>query len=112
MKQALLILSALVISSVATIQLIVFPNFQDMVLFPARQLELEVLASGAIDLLSEELQELPKEQRGAYLDQIRTEFGFILSIQPFDRRSFSYDDQVELEKGGRNPRRSTNRLGI
>jgi len=99
MKQALLILSALVISSVATIQLIVFPNFQDMVLFPARQLELEVLASGAIDLLSEELQELPKEQRGAYLDQVRTEFGFILSIQPFDRRSFSYDDQVELEKG-------------
>jgi two-component system, OmpR family, sensor histidine kinase RstB len=99
MKQALLLLSMLIILSLAVIQLSVFPAFQEEVLQPVAQFELEYLTSGSIDLLADELSQLPKEERDNYLQNVRTDFGFILLIQPLSKNKLLPDDKKKLLAG-------------
>jgi signal transduction histidine kinase len=96
MKKSLLFLSIIIIFSVAIIQRFVIPLFEDNVTYPMHKWQLEYLTSGTMDLLSEQLQRLPKPQRQAYLETIQTNIGFDLSLQEFKPKDFSVDQQLWL----------------
>ncbi|MEM5480992.1 ATP-binding protein [Pseudoalteromonas fuliginea] len=96
MKKSLLFLLIIIISSVVSIQLFIIPQFENKVRHPTEKWALEFLTSGSTDLLADQLKGIPKNDRLAYLNNIQANFGFALSLQAYNQRDFSSEQNTLL----------------
>jgi len=96
MKKSLLLLSIIIIFSVGLIQRFVIPLFESHVTQPTQKWELEYLTSGTMELLSQQLKQLPIAQRQTYLDKVQANIGFGLSLQTYNTADFSAEHQAWL----------------
>ncbi|GLO60599.1 hypothetical protein MACH09_11070 [Vibrio sp. MACH09] len=99
MKLALIILTALLMLSLALIQIVIFPTFQSRFTESSETWELNYLTDGQITLLAESLKSLTPQQRMIKLEEIRTEFGFTLQLQSLDDHTFTNEQLDTLLAG-------------
>ncbi|WP_434927142.1 ATP-binding protein [Shewanella sp. HL-SH4] len=98
MKKSLLSLAMIVIFSVVGIQLFIIPLFESHIRHPTEKWALEFLTSGFTNILAQQLQPLPKQERALYLQTIQANFGVELSLQEFKKNDFSIEQQQWLEQ--------------
>ncbi|MEI8706837.1 hypothetical protein [Pseudoalteromonas sp. B62] len=79
-----------------SIQLFIIPQFENKVRHPTEKWALEFLTSGSTDLLADQLKGIPKNDRLAYLNNIQANFGFALSLQAYNQRDFSSEQNTLL----------------
>lgn len=98
MKKSLISLFLIIIFSLVSIQLLVIPYFESNFRHPTEKWALEFLTSGSTNMLSKQLQNLPKQQRKVYLQSVQANFGFELALQEWKKSDFSNEQNQWLER--------------
>jgi two-component system sensor histidine kinase RstB len=98
MKKSLISLFFIIIFSLASIQLLIIPYFESNVRHPTEKWALEFLTSGSTNLLTKQLRNLPKHQRNAHLRSVKTNFGFDLVLQKWNKSDFSNEQNQWLAR--------------
>lgn len=96
MKSALIMLTTLMVFSLALIQVVIFPRFQSLITSGAEEWELKYLASGQIKLLADQLKPLPHAQRYDALMNLSHQIGFSTEIRKVDESDFNKKQLEEL----------------
>ena len=99
MKLALIMLTALLMISLALIQVVIFPTFQNKLTADSENWQLKYLTSGQIKMLSETLSAQPENSRNETLENLKEEFGFYIRIDPMTVHSFSKQELQQLKSG-------------
>jgi len=99
MKLALIMLTALLMISLALIQVVIFPTFQSTLTEDSETWQLKYLTAGQIRMLANVIAPLPEHEREQELEKLRKNIGFFVEISSLDDHSFDEDQLRELKAG-------------